>query len=589
MPVLNQSDNSVNVNVRSTNDGSGVRDAQKDLKDLGDTGKDTESKLKSFSEKYNDGLKKIAGVTAVVGAGLAVYAKSSTDYLTQLVGESKELGRVTGMSAEDSSRLIAAMRRVGLDASTAGGSFRILARNITESQGSSKQYALQQEEIANKIEATKIKISDLNQEIKKHDYATEADKNQLNALNIQLEKYRQELNSSGSALDRLGVSTKDSTGKNRDFYNILLDVADKFKDMPDGAQKTSLAMDLFGRSGTSMIKVLNQGSEGLEKLAEDAEKYGLTLTEGNIGAVSEYIKSQKDLAMTNDSLRIQIATLTIPAMTWWNQTLNDVATALVGTDGPLRDVVAGAVAFGPPILGAVSGLAAFAGNIASALPLLASLRTAISTPMVMPAIAVAAAIGALGLVIAKTQETMDVVADAGNAIENARQSGEKTDAAVRKMAKEGKISTEALNTYLRNTQKAAESTKSNLYTGFFGPLERSLDNLFVRLQGREEQFKGTGFGGFASGGFTGRGGVNEVAGVVHRGEYVLRQDQVDQSTGLPKTGAIQGAGASGGGTVISVQNLNLNTGEAVRAFMTYDDLDEDTRRTLLGLSPARGL
>lgn len=40
--------------------------------------------------------------------------------------------------------------------------------------------------------------------------------------------------------------------------------------------------------------------------------------------------------------------------------------------------------------------------------------------------------------------------------------------------------------------------------------------------------------GFASGGYTGSGGVNEVAGVVHKGEYVLPQSAVNQSTGLPK-------------------------------------------------------
>ena len=46
--------------------------------------------------------------------------------------------------------------------------------------------------------------------------------------------------------------------------------------------------------------------------------------------------------------------------------------------------------------------------------------------------------------------------------------------------------------------------------------------------------------GFAEGGYTGRGGVNDVAGVVHKGEYVLPQSAVDQSTGTPKATAIQG-------------------------------------------------
>lgn len=45
------------------------------------------------------------------------------------------------------------------------------------------------------------------------------------------------------------------------------------------------------------------------------------------------------------------------------------------------------------------------------------------------------------------------------------------------------------------------------------------------------------YNGFASGGFTGRGGTNEVAGVVHKGEYVLPQNMVDQNTGRPKLGS----------------------------------------------------
>ncbi len=42
--------------------------------------------------------------------------------------------------------------------------------------------------------------------------------------------------------------------------------------------------------------------------------------------------------------------------------------------------------------------------------------------------------------------------------------------------------------------------------------------------------------GFASGGYTGRGGVNQVAGLVHKGEYVVPKRQVDQSTGMPMIG-----------------------------------------------------
>jgi hypothetical protein len=66
-------------------------------------------------------------------------------------------------------------------------------------------------------------------------------------------------------------------------------------------------------------------------------------------------------------------------------------------------------------------------------------------------------------------------------------------------------------------------------------------------------------GNYYSGGYTGAGGKYEPAGIVHKGEYVVPKQHVDQSTGLPKpsfmgaTGsqmpASRGASYAGGGLV----------------------------------------
>jgi hypothetical protein len=45
-------------------------------------------------------------------------------------------------------------------------------------------------------------------------------------------------------------------------------------------------------------------------------------------------------------------------------------------------------------------------------------------------------------------------------------------------------------------------------------------------------------GNYAQGGFTGRGGKMEPAGIVHRGEYVIPKQYVNQSTGLPNSDAL---------------------------------------------------
>ena len=52
-------------------------------------------------------------------------------------------------------------------------------------------------------------------------------------------------------------------------------------------------------------------------------------------------------------------------------------------------------------------------------------------------------------------------------------------------------------------------------------------------------FSSGGGGGFASGGYTGNGPRNEIAGVVHRGEYVIPANVVDVLRSTPRTAAAQ--------------------------------------------------
>lgn len=68
-------------------------------------------------------------------------------------------------------------------------------------------------------------------------------------------------------------------------------------------------------------------------------------------------------------------------------------------------------------------------------------------------------------------------------------------------------------------------------------------------------------GSYATGGYTGAGGKYEPAGIVHRGEYVIPKEGVNQATGLPKPGYMNALGGqmpssrggsyAGGGMVTS--------------------------------------
>src|SRR5206468_3331117 len=151
---------------------------------------------------------------------------------------------------------------------------------------------------------------------------------------------------------------------------ILMNVADRFKEMPNGAEKTATAIELFGRSGTSMIKVLNLGSAGIKQLEQDAKSLGLTLTQDNIVAVDKYVQSQKQLKESSDALKLSVGTLTTPVMTELNLKLNQLAQAAIAPGSPIRGLTIDILAFGGPVLGAVSAMAGFLGNLSSAIPLM---------------------------------------------------------------------------------------------------------------------------------------------------------------------------------------------------------------------------
>lgn len=84
------------------------------------------------------------------------------------------------------------------------------------------------------------------------------------------------------------------------------------------------------------------------------------------------------------------------------------------------------------------------------------------------------------------------------------------------------------------------------------------------------------FKGFSSGGYTGAGAVNEPAGIVHKGEYVIPKSQVDQKTGLPKM--------SGGTNFYG--DFYFEDASAVDRFMQRFDRNSELAQK--GLTPQRG-
>lgn len=114
----------------------------------------------------------------------------------------------------------------------------------------------------------------------------------------------------------LGVSVQGTDGALRSVDDVLGDVADKFAGYEDGAGKAALAQEVFGKAGSDLIPVLNQGRQGLadvrkeaeqlgvvfdKQLAEDAERFNDALTRLGVAAQGAKISLLRDLLPTLDS------------------------------------------------------------------------------------------------------------------------------------------------------------------------------------------------------------------------------------------------------------------------------------------------
>ena len=101
-------------------------------------------------------------------------------------------------------------------------------------------------------------------------------------------------------------------------------LADKFQKMPDGVQKTALAVKLFSRAGTDMIPLLNGGSAGLEEAAAKADKYGIVLTRAQAEAGEKFNDTLTETKAALTGLRNILGNYLIPIIQRYIEYFNDL-------------------------------------------------------------------------------------------------------------------------------------------------------------------------------------------------------------------------------------------------------------------------
>lgn len=112
----------------------------------------------------------------------------------------------------------------------------------------------------------------------------------------------------------LGVDVADSTGKLRGADEVMRDVADRFARMEDGANKTAIAQELFGKTGADMIVMLNGGAAGFDEAAERARDFGIVVGEDVVDAAAQFNDSMDDMQRIAKGAFNELAAAALPVL-----------------------------------------------------------------------------------------------------------------------------------------------------------------------------------------------------------------------------------------------------------------------------------
>ena len=158
----------------------------------------------------------------------------------------------------------------------------------------------------------------------------------VNAESMQksLAKLNVNIANGDAAFKALGVSTKNIDGSLRSTTSVLIDIADRFASTQDGAAKTAMAMEIFGKSGADLVPVLNAGGESIRQFNILADQLGLTL-DGKTAASAERFNDTLELiGLASRGVANQLMAELLPTM----ESLAGEFFTLINSGNNLQDV-----------------------------------------------------------------------------------------------------------------------------------------------------------------------------------------------------------------------------------------------------------
>ena len=264
------------------------------------TDKNTEAGLKKITasaEGAKSALGKMKNDLMAIGAGVGVVgigAKLAKEAIQWDVAV-KKLSGITGATAKETSELLAVANYMGIAMEDSAGAFAKFSKNV----GAAKE---------------------------------------------KMEVARAEGKLGTDIFSKLGYTLEDIKGKNT--VEVFKMIQERLRSMKDGAEKTRVEMELFGRTGYQMHAMLNMSAEQMDKVAERAKAMGLIIDDETAAKSAKLNRELKDLENTGERLAVSIGHELVPVFNDYANGVLDVAKEFESMTAEQKEAIGGIVKFG---------------------------------------------------------------------------------------------------------------------------------------------------------------------------------------------------------------------------------------------------
>lgn len=264
------------------------------------TDKNTEAGLKKITasaEGAKSALGKMKNDLMAIGAGVGVVgigAKLAKEAIQWDVAV-KKLSGITGATAKETSELLAVANYMGVAMEDSAGAFAKFSKNV----GAAKE---------------------------------------------KMEVARAEGKLGTDIFSKLGYTLEDIQGKNT--VEVFKMIQERLRGMKDGAEKTRVEMELFGRTGYQMHAMLNMSAEQMDKVAERAKAMGLIIDDETANKSAKLNRELKDLENTGKRLAVSIGHELVPVFNDYAKGVLDVAKEFETMTAEQKEAIGGIVKFG---------------------------------------------------------------------------------------------------------------------------------------------------------------------------------------------------------------------------------------------------